>query len=603
MSDQKYAVNQHLVSSLISFVKSGEIAIPEIQRPFVWKPTKVRDLMDSLYKGYPIGYIIAWKNPHVKLKDGSMSEGKKILIDGQQRITALTAAIVGQKVVNDEYKEIQIRIAFNPSEETFEVSNPAIEKSKEWISDISPVLEGDVGLLALVRDYHEDNPDQDERNLERVFTKLMGIPQRQIGLIELAADLEIETVTEIFIRINSQGVVLSQADFVMSKIAANEEFGGVQLRKAIDYFCHLAIAPEFFAHVRDNDEVFTQTDYFPKLTWLKDENDDIYDPTYNDMLRVAFMSKFKRGRMADLVSLLSGRNFETREYEEKIEENSYKLLKEGVIDFMSKTDFQRLVMIITSAGFVVSKLIRAQAPVNFAYTLFLVLRNDPEFKGAMTPERIEKLVRRWYVMSVLTGRYTGSPESRFTQDLRMIAETSPEEVLRDIETAELSDAFWEAGLVARLTTSSINNPSFLVFLAAQAHGSDKGFLSKEITVKNMLEYRGDVHHLFPKAYLKNAGFTRAKYNQVANMVYMQSETNIAVGAKPPREYMAIVAGQCESSEPKLGGITSVDELAQNLEAHAIPEGFADCDISDYEEFLSKRRSLMAQKIRAYYEGL
>lgn len=225
----------------------------------------------------------------------------------------------------------------------------------------------------------------------------------------------------------------------------------------------------------DNAEAFTQTDYFPKLSWLKDGNDDIYDPTYTDMLRVAFMSKFKRGRMADLVSLLSGRNFETREYEEEIEENFYKLLKEGVIDFMSKTDFQRLVMNITSAGFVVSKLIRAQAPMNFAYTLFLVLRNDPEFKGAMTPDRIEKLVRRWYVMSVLTGRYTSSPESRFTQDLRMIAETSPEEVLRDIETAESSDAFSEAGLVARLTTSSIDNPSFLVFLAAQAHGSDKGF--------------------------------------------------------------------------------------------------------------------------------
>jgi hypothetical protein len=465
------------------------------------------------------------------------------------------------------------------------------------------VLEGDVGLLALVRDYHQDNPDRDERDLERVFTKLMGIPQRQIGLIELAADLEIETVTEIFIRINSQGVVLSQADFVMSKIAANEEFGGVQLRKAIDYFCHLAIAPEFFAHVRDNDEEFSKTEYFPKLSWLKDENDDIYDPSYSDMLRVAFMSKFKRGRMAELVSLLSGRNFETREYEAMIEENSYRLLKEGVIDFMSKTDFQRLVMIITSAGFVVSKLIRAQAPINFAYTLFLILRNDPGFKSTMSPDQIERLVRRWYVMSVLTGRYTSSPESQFSQDLRMIAEISPEEVLRDIETAELSDAFWEAGLVARLTTSNINNPSFLVYLAAQSHTTDKGFLSKEITVKNMLEYRGDVHHLFPKAYLKNAGFTRSKYNQVANMVYMQSETNIAVGAKPPREYMAIVSEQCQSSEPKLGGITSLGELAQNLEVNAIPEGFADCDISDFEGFLSKRRSLMAQKIRAYYEGL
>ena len=79
MQTQKYSVNQHPIETLLSWVKSGEIAIPEIQRPFVWKGSKVRDLMDSLYKGYPIGYIISWRNHNVKLKDGSMSEGKKIL--------------------------------------------------------------------------------------------------------------------------------------------------------------------------------------------------------------------------------------------------------------------------------------------------------------------------------------------------------------------------------------------------------------------------------------------------------------------------------------------------------------------------------------------
>jgi len=603
MTTQKYVVNQHLIETLIAWVKSGEIAIPEIQRPFVWSPTKVRDLMDSLYKGYPVGYIIAWKNPNIRLKDGSFSDGKKILIDGQQRVTALTAAIVGQKVVNNEYKEVQIRIAFNPVEERFEVSNPAIQKSKEWIPDIAPIFQGEIGLLSLVRNYHELNPELDEADLEKVFTKLMDLPKRQIGVIELAGDLEIQTVTEIFIRINSQGVVLSQADFVMSKIAANEEFGGNKLRKAIDYFCHLAIAPEFFAHIRDNDKDFVATEYFSKLSWLKDENDDIYDPSYNDMLRVAYMAQFKRGRMEDLVSLLSGRNFETREYEKAIEENSYKMLKEGVVRFMSETDFKRFVMIITSAGFVVNKLIRAQNPLNFAYTLFLILRHDPNFKGELSDGEIERLVRRWYAMSVLTGRYTTSPESRFEQDLRLISQSSVEDVLKEIETAELSDAFWDAGLISRLTTSNINNPAFHVFLAAQSHANDRGFLSKEITVKNMLEYRGDIHHLFPKAYLKKAGMTRSKYNQVANMVYMQSETNIAVSAKPPEEYMGIVLEQCKTGDPKLGGITLLDDLRANLAANAIPADFSTGVIDDYEEFLGTRRRLMAAKIKAYYQAL
>src|SRR5471030_2462541 len=109
---QRYSVTPHPVETLLTWVKSGEIAIPEIQRPFVWDATKVRDLMDSLYQGYPIGYLIAWRNPNVRLKDGTLSEGKKILIDGQQRVTALTAAILGEKVVNKEYKKVRIQIAF-----------------------------------------------------------------------------------------------------------------------------------------------------------------------------------------------------------------------------------------------------------------------------------------------------------------------------------------------------------------------------------------------------------------------------------------------------------------------------------------------------------
>ncbi|MEE4247155.1 MAG: DUF262 domain-containing protein, partial [Kangiellaceae bacterium] len=133
MQTQKYSVNQHPIETLLSWVKSGEIAIPEIQRPFVWKASKVRDLIDSLYKGYPIGYIISWRNHDVKLKDGSLSAGKKILIDGQQRITALRAAILDEYIVDKDYKRRKIKIAFNPISERFEVQSAAIKKDKTWI--------------------------------------------------------------------------------------------------------------------------------------------------------------------------------------------------------------------------------------------------------------------------------------------------------------------------------------------------------------------------------------------------------------------------------------------------------------------------------------
>ena len=287
MNEQKYSVNQHLIESIITWVKDGEIAIPEIQRPFVWDSSKVRDLMDSLYQGYPIGYIIAWRNPNVRLKDGSLSEGKRVLIDGQQRVTALTAAILGQKVVNKDYRKITIKIAFNPVDEKFEVLNPAIEKDKRWIDDISPIITNELRLSKVVNDYCELNDDVDRGKVEDVLENLKSIVKKQIGLIELSGDLDIEKVTEIFIRINSQGVELSQADFVMSKIADNEEYGGNLLRKCIDYFSHLSVAPEFYPNIAEFDKDFSATEYFGKISWLKSENDMLYDPTYKDVLRVS----------------------------------------------------------------------------------------------------------------------------------------------------------------------------------------------------------------------------------------------------------------------------------------------------------------------------
>lgn len=326
---QKYDVNQQLIETLLAWVKSGEIAIPEIQRPFVWSRVKVRDLMDSLYQGYPVGYIIAWRNPTVRLKDGSSASGKKVLIDGQQRVTALTAAILGQPVMDKSYKKDRITIAFHPIRKQFEVLNPAIRKDAAWIHDIAPIIRGDERVSRVVRTYLEKNPDVVEEEIEDNLETLKSIIKKQIGIIELDGNLPIETVTEIFIRINREGVVLSQADFAMSKIASNDTYGGNILRKGIDYFCHLAVSPEAFDQIKENDTEFVQSEYFSKIAWLRHETDDLYDPDYSDLLRVAFISEFGRGKLSDLVSLLSGRNFEKKIFEEEIAEASFVKLKKG----------------------------------------------------------------------------------------------------------------------------------------------------------------------------------------------------------------------------------------------------------------------------------
>ena len=222
MATQNYSVNQFLVSNLLSMVQMGEIAIPEIQRPFVWEPDKVTELIDSLYNGFPIGYIITWQSPNVKLKDGNSSVGKKILIDGQQRITALRAAILGETVKNKDYADIRIQVAYNPIEHRFATYNAAISKDPTWIKDIAPLLSGAVTPRVVRKEYIELNPTIDEDTIESAIDMLKEIVNKQVGVIELSGNLDIERVTEIFIRINSKGVALNQADFVMSTIAANE---------------------------------------------------------------------------------------------------------------------------------------------------------------------------------------------------------------------------------------------------------------------------------------------------------------------------------------------------------------------------------------------
>lgn len=593
---QKYAVNQQLIETLLTWVNSGEIAIPEIQRPFVWDSSKVRDLMDSLYQGYPIGYVIAWRNPNVRLKDGSLSEGKKILIDGQQRVTALTAAILGQYVINKTYERVKIKIAFHPINERFEVQNPAILKDKTWLPDISLAINGD--LFEIADQYFELNPDVDKKQVRNAFSNLMNIPKKQIGIIELAADLDIETVTEIFIRINSKGVVLSQADFAMSKIASNTEYNGNELRKAIDYFCHLAIAPEFYKHIVDNDKEFSNSEYFHKMQWLKTENEDLYDPDYNDLIRVAFTTQFNRGRLSDLVSLLSGRNFETRTYEDIIAEQSFATLKTGVKNFINETNFKRFLMIIKSAGFISPKLIRSQNAINFAYIVYLKLKDL-----GVNSVSLESYVRRWLVYSILTGRYSGSPESAFDFDIKQISQKPFDEYLKEKEEGELSDAFWNASLPQSLDTSVASSPYFHVFLASQVKANDRGFLSKDVLVSDLISLRGDIHHLFPKDYLKKNGLDRRQYNQIANYVYMQSEINIKVGNKPPKDYFEVINSQIITNQQYVSGISTEMQLIDNLNMNCVPIEIQNMGIDDYSDFLIHRRKLMAIKIKEYYQSL
>lgn len=599
-----YSVTTYSVQSILGLIESGDIAIPEIQRPFVWDSTKVRDLVDSLYHGYPTGYLITWKNPDVKIKGGGVAEGKTVLIDGQQRVTALTAALAGKPVLNDDYESKRVKIAFNPlydgDDTPFAVLTPVIDKDSRWISDVAEFFAPDFDSWSFVNGYIDANPGCDPKVVNARITDLKAVATRQLGCIVVAAECSIDEVTDIFIRINSKGAVLSQADFAMSKIAADEAHGGNMLRKAIDYYCHLAVKPEFWATISQQDPEYMASEYSAKAEWLKDDKDDIYDPDYNDVLRVSFMHMFGRGKLADLVSLLSGRDFEARDFKAEIADESFAKLHGGVVKFMSKGNLQDFTAALCSAGFVSSSTIGSKGAVNFAYNLYLTLREDKSIPST----EVKRWVQRWYVMSILTGRYSGSSESIMDRDMRRISEQGFIPFYQEIAASQLSDNFWKVTLPQNLVTTSVRTGAWMVYVASQVRSADNTLFTNGFKVADVIGNVGDIHHIFPKGYLRKAiDAPQRLYNQVANYTYLEKRINIAIGEKRPGEYFSQARDAIKSGVSYFGDIADEDALLSNLEANCIPEGIFEMGVEDYDVFLAQRRVLMAQKIRNYYESL
>ncbi len=586
----KYTVINYTVETILTYIKQDEIVVPEIQRPFVWKSSQVRDLIDSLYNEYPTGYLIIWQNPNVRLKNGGSAVGKKILIDGQQRVTALMTAIVAKSILTENYEEKTIKIAFNPTatgdNEKFAVQTSAHIRSSSWIEDISELFKQTFSQRRFINKYLQDNPNADEDKVEAAIEKLINIKNSQLGVIVLDSNLDIDAVTEIFVRINSQGKRLNASDFAMSKIAADKSNGGNLLRKVIDYFCRLSIDATFYKTLEGSDSEFMNSEYVAKTAWVKSFSQSIYKPDYVDMLRVSFMKAFRRGKLKDLVSLLSGRDFVKRTFDSSIIEDSFKKLRAGVENFINEYNFRQFVLAIQSAGFIHGDLLTSKMTLDFAYTLYLLLHDDANIPKT----EVKRLVQKWFVLSTLTGRYIASPESQMDRDLREIASKGFKRFFDENEAALLSETFWEVRLVQNFETTSTTSPYFLVYLAAQVFSADKALFSNSVKVSDLILSGGDIHHIFPKEYLKSNGITdRQRYNQIANYTYLDKPVNIVIGKKSPQEYF--------------GEIAALKNYPQNLEENSVPPSVVTQTYEDYEDFLLNRRRLMADKVKRYYRKL
>ena len=221
----------------------------------------------------------------------------------------------------------------------------------------------------------------------------------------------------------------------------------------------------------------------------------------------------------------------------------------------------------------------------------------------MAETEVQHYVKRWMIMSLLIGRYSGSSESMIDEDIKQINEKGISTYINQMEQNHLGKGFWDFGIVNQLESSSSNNNAYNVYLAAQCYNNSPAFLSKSMKISSLVEQRGDIHHIFPKKYLSNEGYLPKQYNQVANYVYTEQATNIKVGKLPPKEYLAKVLQQTKDGVFDISTLDSGKDLERNLELNDIPAILYTATHLDYNEFLIRRRQLMALKIKDYYEKL
>lgn len=585
---RKYSVDNVKVEDLLAWINQGRVGLPEMQRPFVWSSAKVRDLIDSLYNGYPIGYIVTWLNPAAKLKNDSDSNNKEIIIDGQQRLTALKAALNGDEVIDKHYNREHIAISFKPSEEIFATKNVATEKDPRWIDDISIIFKPDYNSWKFV-DESADRLGMEKPDLGNVLQKVKDISQCEIGNISLSDELSIDAVTNIFNRINSKGVTLSSADLAMSRLSADHSHNGNNIRKQIDYFVQLLNDPTLLTNIEAVDPEFVKSKYFDQIKWIADDKTRIYVPNYSDILHVILAFAYKRGKLTDLVSLISGRDFQMRNFSEQAMDENYQKLAQGASQVFNKLNFQRFTMILRDLGMRNSgKLgLFGHGALNFAYILYLYLQCELH----LAKDQTDSLVKRWIVMSTLTGRYSGSSESAFEQDIKAITQSSdPVATMNTILNRELTDNFWSITLPEALQRQTTQTSSWRIFQMAQVYAGDRAWLAKDTRAETVMEEEGNIHHIFPRAYLRANHFSKAEINQIANYVWLTRPRNMDVGDQAPKDYLH-------------DELTSQFFNKQNNAENAIPADLQDYDFHDYYHFLKQRRQLMADKIHHYYDQL
>ena len=598
--------NDDTIGQWLTKLEKEELVIPTLQRPFVWSPSKVCSLIESLYLGYPIGFFVFAEEPDIALKTGGTSTARSfVVIDGHQRVMSLQAALLGKQTFNKKYQQGQIAIAFHPVKEKFEVFKKTKKEYKDpksgWIADISELFKDDFESFPFVKQYCETVPDAIDNVVAKRLDQLLQIRNHHQGVFVVNSGTPLQTISDLFYRLNRMGVKLTAADFIMAALCSNVDEEGDLLRKAIDHFCYLVHPLSNKEHLlEDEDSKFATSEYYEKMSWLKGwKGKRIFYPDYTNVLWII-----------SAIGLGIGGSKGIKELEDRLVgasdsevSDSFFKLKNGFLKFVDETNFNRFVMILSNLGF--TEMVAPRA-LTCSYILYLTLRT----LGEIT-DKIESLVGRWFVMSILTNRTTaGAPDATLRKDIAGILNEDVGRVKEYVDqeiSKTFSENFWEnlsSDVEKKMMTGKDNFVK--VYLASHINAGDKGFLSKKLTVQTLLEGKKNNHHLFPVNYLvkeleKMKITEKAQVNRIvnkfANIVVTQEEHNKKISDTPPSTYLREILEKEKTSFAEICGT----ELKNNLTSHCIP---METDLlENYDMFIEKRAALMVEKVRNYFESL
>jgi hypothetical protein len=581
------------LSDLISGIELGTIGLPEIQRPFVWKQSKVRDLFDSMYKGFPVGYLLFWANdvrPGAKQigAEGKQLVPQQLIVDGQQRLTALYAVVKGRSVIGEDFVPHRIRIAFRPRDAQFDVATGPIRKDPEYIADISELWAEKVQLfgytssfLKQLQQYRQNKgellDDEEAGRIAAAIGRLHGLQHYPFTALLISAALNEEQVADIFVRINSKGVPLNQADFILTLMSVHWDAG----RKELEAFCRAA-RQSASAHPS------------PYNRFIQ--------PDPDQLLRVAVALAFRRARLENVYSVLRGKDMDTGQVSEERRQAQFEALAEAQGYALNLENWKGFLRVPMVSGYRTGSLITSQTALVYAYALYLLGRRDFHVDHA----ELRGVMARWLFMTFLTARYSSSPESQMEKDLTRLRSVREGgefvAVLDQIIDDALTDDYWRITLPNDLATSSARSPALFAYYAA-LNLLDAPVLFSALKVSELLDpsthgQRSSLerHHLFPRRFLEKQGYSRVQeINQIANFALVEWPDNAKISARAPAEYFPEFVDKMRRNH-------HLDDasLARMMHLHALPE---DWHMMTYETFLTQRRARIATVVREGWDML